>query len=146
MELWCAVYANRSATCPACPESSHEWLCVPLQGWAYYSNFTPRYARSRSSCATPKIPLCHFIIAVIVDVHNHYRRYLAAVPSMVTPSFAEAVAGDVTGCTYSSGSIADDPPSLGAGDWAVCAVAAGENVAALPVWEVNAEGLYCLFV
>lgn len=83
---------------------------------------------------------------MIIDVHNHYRRDLAAVPSVVAPSLAETVAGNMAGCTNSSGGITDDPPSLGASDRAVCIVSAGENVAALPMWEVDTEGLYRLFI
>ena len=83
---------------------------------------------------------------MVVDIHDHHRRDLAAVPGVIAPSLAETVAGDVSGCAYGSGSITDDPPSLCAGDRAVCIVAAGENVAALSVWEVDAEGMDRLFV
>ena len=52
----------------------------------------------------------------------------------------------MSGYAYGSGGITNDPPSLCAGDRAVCVVAAGENVVALPVREVDTEGMDRLFV
>ncbi len=83
---------------------------------------------------------------MVVNIHDHHWRDLAAVPGVIAPSLAETVAGDVSSRAYGSGGITDDPPSLCAGDRAVCVVAAGENVVALPVREVDTEGMDRLFV
>ena len=79
-------------------------------------------------------------------MHDDYRRNLLTRPSVVSPSFSQAVAGDLAlhaQCHYSR---MDDPPSLYSADGFTLFAIADKNKIATPVWKVQAQRLENLFV
>lgn len=93
-----------------------------------------------------QVSSCHFIIAVVVDMHDDYRRDLLARPSVVAPSFSQAVAGDFTFHAHRYYRRVDDPPRLHPADGFTFLTVADKNKIATPVWEIQAQRLENLFV
>ena len=93
-----------------------------------------------------QVSSCHFIIAVVVDMHDDYRRNLLTRPSMVAPSLPQAVAGDFTFYSHCHYRRMDDPPSLYPADGLTLLAVTDKNKIATPVWEVQAQRLENLFV
>ena len=83
---------------------------------------------------------------MVVNLHNHYRGYLAARPGMVSPGFSQAVAGYLTHDANSQHCSVDDAPRLYSADGSIVLAVAGKNKGATPVWEVQPQRKNRLFV
>lgn len=93
-----------------------------------------------------QVPSCHFITAVVVDMHDDYGRDLLARPSVVAPSFSQAMTGDFAFYAYSYYCRMDDPPCLYPADGLTLLAITDKNKIATPVWEVQAQRLENLLV
>ena len=88
----------------------------------------------------------HFVITVVIDMHNHYRRNFLACPRVVTPGFSQAMAGDFTLHAYRNYRRMDDPPCLYPADGLTLLAVTDKNKIATPVWKVQAQRLKYLFI
>ena len=79
-------------------------------------------------------------------MHDDYWRDLLARPSMVAPSFSQAMAGDFTLHADRHYRRMDDPPCLYPADGLTLLAVTHKNKIATPVWEVQAQRLENLFV
>ena len=93
-----------------------------------------------------QVSSCHFIIAVVVDMHDDYRRDFLARPSVVSPSFSQAMTGDFVFYAHCYYCRMDDPPCLYPADGLTLLAIAYKNKIATPVWKVQAQRLENLFV
>ena len=93
-----------------------------------------------------QVSSCHLIIAVVIDMHDDNRRDFLTRPSMVAPSFSQAMAGDFAFYAYRHYRRMDDPPSLYPADGFTFLTVTDKNKIATPVREVQAQRLENLFV
>lgn len=79
-------------------------------------------------------------------MHDDYRRDLLARPSVVSPCFSQAVAGDLAFYAHCYYCCMDDLPRLYPTDGFTLFAIADKNKIATPVWKVQAQRLENLFV
>lgn len=79
-------------------------------------------------------------------MHDDYRRDLFARPSVVSPSFSQAMTGDLAFYAHCYYCRMDDPPCLYPADGFTFFAVADKNKIATPVWKVQAQRGENLFV
>ena len=78
---------------------------------------------------------------MVIDLGDNGKGDSSAFPSLVTPGFSEAVAGDLAGNVKSGNGLRDDPPGSHTVDGEVVLPTVGEDVWTCPVLEEDFQGL-----